>query len=267
MDALKRGADGFQLKLFALAVMTIDHIYYFLNGPLGVPYFFTLIGRIAAPIFLFFCVEGFSYTRSKPKYLARMYLFSVGMKFADMTLATAFPRPDHVAIMNDMFSTMFVVCWCIAGIELLRDREAGKRRWLGALMLAGMLAATVLLVACMITPVLPQQVMQFSFLLLPNPFTCEGGFIWVLLGILLFYARKSKWKTVLAMAAVVILNLGLIPVDLDVLIYFGCTFAGILPVCLYNGKPGKHRCKWLFYIYYPAHVYVLYLVSWWMLTR
>lgn len=39
MDALKRGADGFQLKLFALAVMTIDHIYYFLNGPLGVPYF------------------------------------------------------------------------------------------------------------------------------------------------------------------------------------------------------------------------------------
>ncbi|MDE7036217.1 MAG: conjugal transfer protein TraX, partial [Eubacteriales bacterium] len=85
--------------------------------------------------------------------------------------------------------------------------------------------------------------------------------------ILLFYTRKSKWKTVLAMAAVVILNLGLIPVDLDVLIYFGCTFAGILPVCLYNGKPGKHRCKWLFYIYYPAHVYVLYLVSWWMLTR
>ena len=134
-------------------------------------------------------------------------------------------------------------------------------------MLAGMLAATVLLVACMITPVLPQQVMQFSFLLLPNPFTCEGSFIWVLLGILLFYTRKSKWKTVLAMAAVVILNLGLIPVDLDVLIYFVCTFAGILPVCFYNGKPGKHRCKWLFYIYYPAHVYVLYLVSWWMLTR
>lgn len=267
MTALKKGADGFQLKLFALAVMTIDHIHYFLSGPLGVPYFFTLIGRLAAPIFLFFCVEGFSYTRSKPKYLARMYLFSVGMKLASTYLIITFPRPDNVIVANDMFSTMFVVCWCVAGIELLRDRGAGKRRWIGALMLGGMLAVTAWMIACMVTPLLPQWAVRPSFLLLPNPFTCEGSFIWVFLGILLFYTRKSKWKTVLAMAAVVALNLGLVRADMDTLIYFGCTFAGILPVCLYNGTPGKHRCKWLFYIYYPAHAYALYLLSWWLLAH
>ena len=48
------------------------------------------------------------------------------------------------------------------------------------------------------------------------------------------------------------------------LLTIGCTAAAIVPICLYNGKPGKHRCKWLFYTYYPAHVYLLYLISWFM---
>ena len=54
----RNGLDGFQLKLIALVIMTIDHIYYFGCSLTDMPEIMTLIGRIAAPIFVFFVTEG-----------------------------------------------------------------------------------------------------------------------------------------------------------------------------------------------------------------
>lgn len=259
MNKLQEGADGFQLKLFALISMTIDHIHYFIPG---MPFWLTCVGRLAAPVFLFLCAEGFSYTRSRPKYL--MYLFAVGMRLASMLLSGMLPRPDGTAIMNDMFSTMFVVCWCVEGIELLRGKEG--KRWHGALMLAGMLAATALVIVLMPAQGVPLAVRRLSFLLLPNPFTCEGSVLWAVLGVLFFYTRRSRKLTALLMAGFTLLHLLLVPWEPQTLAMIGCTFAAAVPLCLYNGKPGKHRCKWLFYTYYPAHVYALYVLGWLLQT-
>ena len=33
---------------------------------------------------------------------------------------------------------------------------------------------------------------------------------------------------------------------------------------LYNGKPGKYRMKWFFYIFYPAHLAILWGIEWMM---
>ncbi len=41
-------------------------------------------------------------------------------------------------------------------------------------------------------------------------------------------------------------------------------FAGVLMLC-YNGQRGR-GCKKLFYIYYPAHIYLLYALSWGLLV-
>ena len=35
---------------------------------------------------------------------------------------------------------------------------------------------------------------------------------------------------------------------------------------LYNGKPGKYRMKWFFYIFYPAHLGILWVIDW-LMTR
>ena len=56
----RRGLDGFQLKLMALVIMTIDHIHYFGSALTDMPLILTLIGRIAAPVFVFFVAEGFA---------------------------------------------------------------------------------------------------------------------------------------------------------------------------------------------------------------
>lgn len=261
MNCLRRGASGFELKLFALLMMTLDHIHYFIPD---MPLWLTLAGRLAAPIFLFLCVEGFGYTRSRPKYLLRMYTFAVGMRFVSLALCLLLPRQDGVTIMNDIFATMFVVCWCVAAIDLIRSGEV-KKCWFGALMLAAMLAATAAVIAVFsMVQRVPLTVLRLVHALLPTLFSCEGGILWVLLGILFYYARGSRRITVAVYLGFIALHLLLVPLDVELLLEIGCTAAAIVPICLYNGKPGKHRCKWLFYTYYPAHVYLLYLISWFM---
>ena len=32
-------------------------------------------------------------------------------------------------------------------------------------------------------------------------------------------------------------------------------------LCLYNGQRGKFNLKWLFYIFYPTHILLIYLIS------
>ena len=35
----------------------------------------------------------------------------------------------------------------------------------------------------------------------------------------------------------------------------------LAPLALYNGKPGKYKLKYFFYIFYPAHLVVLYAID------
>ena len=68
--------NAFQIKMIALITMTLDHISSYqtitqnrtINDGLGI------IGRIAAPLFLFMVVEGVRLTRNKTKYLLRLYM-------------------------------------------------------------------------------------------------------------------------------------------------------------------------------------------------
>lgn len=261
MNLLRRGADGFQLKCFALIVMTLDHIHYFFPG---MPLWLTLAGRLAAPIFLFLCVEGFGYTRSRPKYLLRMYVLAVGMRFVSLAFCLLLPRPDGVTIMNDIFATMFVVCWCVAAIDLIRGGDTKKRLY-GVLMLVAVLASTGAVIAVFsMRQRPPLAVLRLVHALLPGLFSCEGSILWVVLGVLFYYVRGSKRWTAALYLSFIALHLLLVPIDMEMLLEIGCTAAAVVPICLYNGKPGEHRCKWLFYSYYPAHVYLLYLISWYI---
>ena len=71
--------SSFDLKVLGVIFMTFDHICYFLSGILPVPFWFSIIGRIAAPLFLFTACNGFEHTRSRKKYLLRLYLCMVIM--------------------------------------------------------------------------------------------------------------------------------------------------------------------------------------------
>ena len=77
--------NGAQLKYLAFASMLIDHV----NNALITPYLngqgfllhlsnlFSILGRIAFPLFVFFLVEGFFKTGNRMKYLIMLLIFGV----------------------------------------------------------------------------------------------------------------------------------------------------------------------------------------------
>ena len=67
------------LKWIALVTMVLDHIHYFFGFTGAVPEWFSMAGRVSAPLFLFCLVEGFTHTRSRKKYFAKVYVLSAAM--------------------------------------------------------------------------------------------------------------------------------------------------------------------------------------------
>ena len=74
-----KGLSGFALKYLAMILMVLDHIHYFFACTGKIPLFFSWLGRLAAPLFLFFVIEGFTHTHDRKKYFLRIYLLSVFM--------------------------------------------------------------------------------------------------------------------------------------------------------------------------------------------
>lgn len=71
--------NAFQIKIIALITMTLDHIgaYQTFTFSREINDGLRVVGRIAAPLFLFMVVEGLRYTRSKPKYILRLYIAGI----------------------------------------------------------------------------------------------------------------------------------------------------------------------------------------------
>lgn len=70
------GISAFTLRTIAIVCMLLDHIGYCMPKAPFSPAF-RIIGRLAFPIFVFLIVNGYRYTRSKPKYALRLGIFAI----------------------------------------------------------------------------------------------------------------------------------------------------------------------------------------------
>ena len=116
-----RVLNGAQLKYLAFLSMLIDHV----NNALVTPYLkgegpllklsslFSIIGRIAFPIFVFFIVEGFFKTRNRKKYLAQLLIFGCLSEVPfDMFTSRTYFNPYW----NNIF---FTLALCLISIWLI----------------------------------------------------------------------------------------------------------------------------------------------------
>ena len=70
---------GTGLKTLALAAMVLDHIHYFFSFTGQIPDWFSMAGRLAAPLFVFCLAEGFAHTHSRKMYFLRIWLIAAVM--------------------------------------------------------------------------------------------------------------------------------------------------------------------------------------------
>ena len=275
-----RGLSDTSLKEIALALMVLDHIHYFFSFTGAVPEWFSMLGRVSAPLFLFCTAEGFAHTHDRRTYLLRLWGMGAGMGLVQFVIGVGLGRrADGFYPMNGILRDLTVACLLWQGIDWLRQRRLGR-----ALALVGGVGVLWPAVSLALVAALPpagQLPLYFlSWTVLPNwAFSTDGG-LWFILGGVLLYALRGRRKIqVLAWAAWAFwIDMGSVSYLLRMgggislgqamlLSYQWMEVFAAPLMLLYNGQRGAGH-KQLFYWFYPAHVYGLYAVSCvWILFR
>ena len=275
-----RGLSDTSLKEIALALMVLDHIHYFFSFTGAVPEWFSMLGRVSAPMFLFCTAEGFAHTHDRRTYLLRLWGMGAGMGLVQFVVGVGLGRrADGFYPMNGILRDLTVACLLWQGIDWLRQRRLGR-----ALALVGGVGVLWPAVSLALVAALPpagQLPLYFlSWTVLPNwAFSTDGG-VWFILGGVLLYALRGHRKIqVLAWAAWAFwIDMGSVSYLLRMgggislgqamlLSYQWMEVFAAPLMLLYNGQRGAGH-KQLFYWFYPAHVYGLYAVSCvWILFR
>ena len=262
------------LKWIALVTMVMDHIHYFFGFTGMIPEWFSMVGRLGAPLFLFCLVEGFTHTHSRKKYFAKVYILSAAMSalLFFMAFGGILVRPDGFSPGNGMMTTFAVLMVIWQGID-----------WLGQKKVLPGLAAVILPLAW---PILASQLsVAFPALATPLGFAAysvlpawgtTGDSSWpvLVMGLVLYLFRKRRGVQVAAFSVYYILYgvvyMAAIASAMAPDFVWWQLFTqyyeiyGILaaPLMLwYNGRRGGGH-KLLFYAFYPAHIYILYALSW-----
>ncbi len=236
-----QGLNAFTLKLLAMGLMLFDHIYYFIPGT---PIWFTWLGRIVAPIFFFFAVEGFHHTRSRLRYTARMFAWA-GIMFAGTRIVMHLFPPVHAPIANNIFLSLALSLCLMSAIEWTRDT--------GRFGLGAPAAIAVGILSLFSEASLYGIGMTLAFFLFRGDRRrMSSAYVLISLAI---------WLSVSPLLSPTGPGMGLYQLfhyDYQWMMVFSIPL-----ILMYNGQRGPKSgfAKYLFYAFYPSHVWVLYLIG------
>lgn len=258
---MKKLCNATNLKLFAVALMLLDHIHQMFL-PFGAPIWLAYLGRPVFPLLLFLAADSFHYTHDRKAYLRRLLFGSWTMTIGNFLLQNLLSNRE-VVLMNNAFSTFFVAGLYMLFWDRFMDgvREKNRKKIVTSVLMCFipiLLSAPLFAVAQLsFNPDVPGWVIRslaMVTLLVPNIMTAEGGFAMVALGAAFYVFRKWRWAQVFVLIA------------LSGLVYkvgggfqWMMVFAAI-PMLLYNEEKGRGMKKF-FYIFYPAHIWILYILS------
>lgn len=220
----RTGLSGNQLKIIALIAMTCDHVGLQLLPQFG---FLRLIGRLALPIYAYMIAEGCRYTRNRRKYLGKLVLLAAACQIV------------YFVAMGSLYQCILVTFSLSICLIYAADRARETGKWGGATL--AFLAAWAL---CRVVPELLPR----------TDFAIDYGIWGVLLPVLIYFGKTKTEKLLLLTAGLILLALNLGGSQWWAL-------AAVPLLFLYNGRRGAWKIGNLFYIYYPAHLVVIYLIS------
>ncbi len=221
-----KGFTGNQLKIFALICMTIDHV-----GVLLLPQYPILryIGRLSMPIFAWMLSEGCQYTRNRFRHV--------------VTIGALAALCQAVYYITDRSLEQCILVTFTLSVLLIYalDYALKRKHLISGLVLGAVLGGVIYL--CFFLPgVLPG-------------FHIDYGFFGVVLPAVIYMGHTKEEKLFGAACCMtgIVLELGAMQ---------WYSFAALPIICLYGGRRGTKKLKYLFYIYYPLHLATLYGIDW-----
>lgn len=241
----------FALKITALILMFLDHTGLYFEGA---PVWFRWLGRASYPLFLFSMVWGYHYTRNRKKYLLHLYLMSIFMTGFMYFIKIRFNAVVDYGYHN-IFLSMFLVGVLISTIELfIKDRKKG-----------GILIGVIVLVQILYY-MLPRF---FPFLrslsgdtltgVIPNLAMNEYGLEFVALGVLMYFLKEQKDVFTAVYLIFCICQFS------EEMLAAGTATQWLMVLALpfmlsYNNQKGP-GLKYFFYVFYPAHTFLLFYTA------
>lgn len=249
---------GFQLKLVALAGMIVDHVNTHFGHQLGFPIWVSWVGRFVAPVFLYLLMEGFTHTSNRARYFKRLYVGALVMftiNLVNNVVTRQYYDPltrefDAFLLLNGNNIFLTLTCFYIIFYLVEQIRINSSNRWKYIVFLIPMLLITCL---------------------------TEGGLYLLPLGLVLAWFKQSKRAVVWTLAVTSLLfavkafinyfSFGYTYTDLYHYLGFDNQFMQVFAIpliLLYNGQRGGKGQPWeknLFYIIYPVHLVIIYILE------
>lgn len=215
--------SSFVLKMIAVISMCFDHFGYYIYG--GTFSWCNYLGRLAFPIFAFQISEGYEHTHNLKKYFWKLFLFAIISQLPFNLFEYAFGMELHLNIFFTLLLGLLAIC--------LYDKSKNK--------IIGLLGSAICIIIGELLKV-------------------DYGYWGVLLVFSFFILKKNKILLPLGYLAIILLKY--IPLLIQSNYYYPYyllatfTFLSIIPILLYNGKLGP-KTKYLLYIFYPLHLFII----------
>ncbi|OCA90498.1 hypothetical protein A8F94_01015 [Bacillus sp. FJAT-27225] len=215
------------IKVIAIIAMIVDHAAIWLV-PAGTT-MDTIIhtfGRLAAPIMCYLIAEGFNYTSNLQNYIKRLFIFA---------LISHFPFVLYLGL--EWWQATSVIWSLLMGLVALAISQKTD------LHLA--LKAALIGLCCVLA-----WTADWNYI----------GVLWVLFFGIFRGNFKMQMLSYVTIGTVFYIIPGIVSMGFDSIFRFGI-FLVIPLLALYNGERGKksNLIKWTFYVFYPAHLFILYI--------
>lgn len=246
--------SAFTLRVIACVSMLIDHIGYSYGIIL-----FRIIGRLAFPIFLFLIYNGYKHTSSKIRYALRLGLFAL----LSQVPFSLFCSNQWLIARGNVFVTLLICLLCFWMADLLRRTRIGKYICL---------APWILAFAAYFFGFIHSDYGPKAVLMGASLFLFYGKTLWKRFMLLVCFAGSLFYNY--AISLVVAFKNYLLGASLTLampgyweLIQLYSLFALVF-IFAYNGKKGgtrgtktaQKRIQYGFYLFYPAHMLILWLI-------
>ena len=295
-----RGLSGSTLKIIAITAMLIDHIgavvlESWMHRPRSMALYYTLyhydlllrgIGRLGFPLFAFLLTEGYVHTSNRWKYARNLFVFAL---LSEIPFDLAFQHCLYAGWSQNVFFTLLIALLTIMAIDhfAFHSKWPDACSWLfypcaillsadlawqliNGIGLALLVPAAALWIAggilCIIlifsgTHRTPQERNTFTFCVLP-----------LLLGIAAGDLLQTDYS---GLGVFTITLIWLLRNEPAAAMAAGCTLLSAgnayeIPTLLtiplvrsYNGSRGL-RIKYLFYLFYPCHLLILYGIAYFL---
>lgn len=235
------------LKYIALICMLIDHIgaiigreFFVSTNLLWLYYVFRIIGRIAFPIFAFFLSVGWQRTSNKKKYVLTILLFAI------------ITQPIYYFALNTSVFSLNILFTFLVSILVFYLTDLSRKY-------KDMRFLYIIFIAVILLSIFAFETLGIVF---------DYGIYGVLICTIfyLFYDSKIKYSRLVmwilfSLITIIYCSINLISNFIFDSVLQIFSLLSIILLVFYRGENGKKTSKYLFYIFYPAHILVIYLIS------